>query len=98
MAVTKLRKIIKPAPEKKITISPEIEAEVQRLKMLELYNSSLKEIENLEKVIQCYRDLFPSFLSINQGVYIGSKVISAIKKFDKGWIPVVKFDKVFKDG
>ena len=98
MAVTKLRKIVKPAPEKKITISPEIEAEVQRLKMLELYNSSLKEIEALEKVIQGYRDLFPSFLPINKGVYMGSKVISAIKKFDKGWIPTLKFDKVFKDG
>jgi hypothetical protein len=68
-------------------IPPEVEAKLAAEKMVELYNSVLREVEVLEQVVQKYRDLFHNSLPINKGAYI------KIKEFDKGWIPIPKFEK-----
>ena len=74
-------------------IPPEVEAKLEREKTLELYSSALREIEALEIVVQKYRDLFPSFLPMNGGIYVQASKYNKIKEFDKGWIPIPKFEK-----
>lgn len=74
-------------------IPPEVEAKLAAEKMTELYNSALREVEQLEIVIQKYRNLFPHFLPLNGGVYMQASKFRGIKEFDKGWIPVPKFEK-----
>lgn len=74
-------------------IPPEVEAKLAAEKMTELYNSALREVEQLEIVIQKYRNLFPHFLPLNGGVYMQASKFRGIKEFDKGWIPIPKFEK-----
>ena len=74
-------------------IPPEVEAKLAAEKMAELYNSALREVETLELVIQKYRNLFPHFLPLNGGVYMQASKYREIKEFDKGWIPIPKFEK-----
>lgn len=74
-------------------IPPEVEAKLAAEKMVELYNSALREIEALELVIRKYRNLFPHFTPINGGVYMQASKYLGIREFDKGWIPVPKFEK-----
>ena len=74
-------------------IPPEVEAKLAAEKMTELYNSALREVEQLEIVIQKYRNLFPHFLPLNGGVYMQASKYREIKEFDKGWIPIPKFEK-----